>query len=227
MATSGTKTFDPNSTEIAEEAYERIGTELRTGYNIETARRSMNFLLAEWANEGINLWTVAENSITLTESDATETLSASLIDITSAVLRRDSTDIAIERVSREEWLNIPNKSEESRPTQWYLDRQVTPILNLWPTPENSTDIFKYFGTFRLDDVTGPLQNIQIPFRFLEAFTAGLAARLCIKASVNSQEMMMRIPILSADYELKLRMAKEEDRDKSSFIVRPDLSGYSV
>ena len=130
MATSGTTTFELNVTDYIEEAFERCGLEVRTGYDVQTAKRSLNLMLAEWANRGINQWTVEQTTQALTKGTANYSLGTNTIDILSAVVRRDGTDFGLNRVSRDDYLNIPNKSTEARVSQFFVDRQIEPVLKV-------------------------------------------------------------------------------------------------
>ena len=165
MATSGTKTFALDTGEVIEEAYELAGLEARTGYDAATARRSLNIMFADWSNRGINIWTIAEVSLTLTEGTASYTLNSYDIDVLEAVIRRTvnstQTDYQMSRIGRMEYLNIPNKTTEARPTEFFVDRQATPVLKLWPTPENSTDIFVSYRIQRIDDVSASAQDQEV------------------------------------------------------------------
>jgi hypothetical protein len=149
--------------------------------------------------------------------DADLTLSADTIDILSVVVRRDNTDYGIQRLSRDDYINIPNKTQQARPSQWFLDRQITPVLKLWPVPENSTDQIVYDRLVRLDDADSPTNTIQIPFRFYPALAAGLAYYIAIKKAPD------RIPVLKALYEEEMQRAMDEDRDRASFNVVPSLA----
>ena len=136
MATSGSTNFEPNVTEFVEEAYERCGLELRTGYDLKTAKRSINLMLAEWANRGLNQWTIDQATQTVTEGTTEYTLNANIIDILDVVVRRTindtQTDISMSRIGRSEYLNIPNKETKSRPSQFFLDKSNIPVLKIWP-----------------------------------------------------------------------------------------------
>jgi hypothetical protein len=217
MAVSGSKDFELDVADYVEEAFERCGKEMRTGYDLKTAKRSMNLLFADWANRGLNQWTIQQVTTTLTQGDADLTLSADTIDILSVVVRRDNTDYGIQRLSRDDYINIPNKTQQSRPSQWFLDRQITPVLKLWPVPENSTDQIVYDRLVRLDDADSPTNTIQIPFRFYPALAAGLAYYIAIKKAPD------RIPVLKALYEEEMQRAMDEDRDRASFNVVPSLA----
>jgi hypothetical protein len=246
MALSGSKNFEPDVAEYIEEAFERCGIELRTGYDARTARRSLNLLFADWANRGLNLWTVAEvtqtvasgvteyplGTITLTvaasgsftigetitggssavtasvitkptattmtitvpsgtftasetitgsSSAATTTVSSvpslenvqSSVDILSAVVRRDSTDISINRIGRDDYLRIPDKTTTGRAIQYYVDRLITPVYRIWPAPENNTDQIIYDRIVRIDDADASVNTVEVPWRFYPCLAAGL------------------------------------------------------
>ena len=221
MAVSGSKNFELNVTEYIEEAFERCGLEVRTGYDLRTAKRSLNLLLADWANRGLNQWTITQTTVTAVSGTATQTLDADTIDILSAVVRRSSTDYSIARLSRDEYLNVPVKTQTGRPSQFFLDRQVTPVLKVWPTPENSTDQFIFDRLVRIDDAATPINTMQVPFRFYPCLAAGLAYYLSVKKAPN------RIQFLKAIYEEELERAMTEDRYRASFKVAPSLEYYRV
>lgn len=287
MAFSGSKNFEPDVAEYVEEAFERCGLELRTGYDARTARRSLNFLFADWANRGLNRWTikqltqtvaaditeyplgtitlsvaasgsftiaetitggtsaatasvitkptatsmtitvpsgtfVASETITGSSSSATTTVSEapslvdtqSSIDILSAVVRRSSQDIAIQRLSRDDYLNIPNKTTTGRPIQFYVDRQITPVIKIWPAPENSTDEIIYDRLVRIDDADTSVNTMQVPFRFYPCLAAGLAYYISLKRAPD------RVQLLKTIYEEEFIRAADEDRDRASLTLVP-------
>jgi hypothetical protein len=147
MTTSSSTDFEPNVAEFVEEAFERCGLELRTGYDLKTAKRSINLMLAEWANRGLNQWTVEQATQTVTQGTINYTLTSNIIDILDCSLRRTSDgttiDLQMSRIGRSEFLNIPNKASQARPSQFFFDKSITPVLNIWPAPENSTDILVF------------------------------------------------------------------------------------
>ena len=218
MATSGTKTFALDTGEVIEEAYELAGLEARTGYDAATARRSLNIMFADWSNRGINIWTIAEVSLTLTEGTASYTLNSYDIDVLEAVIRRTvnstQTDYQMSRIGRMEYLNIPNKTTEARPTEFFVDRQATPVLKLWPTPENSTDIFVSYRIQRIDDVSASAQDQEVPSRFIPPMVSGLAYYLSLKKSPERAPMLLQI------YEQDLRRAQDEDSGRASLHLVP-------
>jgi hypothetical protein len=219
MAVSGSVNFELDVAEYVEEAFERCGLEVRTGYDLTTARRSLNLMLAEWANRGLNQWTIAQRTQALTSGTRTYALSEDVIDILSAVVTRSSTDFALTRVSRDDDLNIPSKATTGRPTQFFLDRQVTPSLRIWPTPENSTDVIVYNALTRIDDGDAPVNTMDVPFRFYPCLAAGLAYYISLKRAPNRTQM------LKAIYEEEFERAMGEDRDRSSFTVTPEYAYF--
>ena len=289
MATSGSTNFELDVSDYIEEAFERCGLEIRTGYDLKTAKRSMNLLLADWANRGLNQWTIKQSSITvaadITEypggtltmtvgdsssfsvsetitggtsaatasvtnlpsatsmaitiptgtftsgetltggtSAATTTLSAAVdltdvqatIDILSLVVKRGDNSYAAARLSRDGYITIPNKTETGRPSQFFLDRQITPNLKIWPAPENSTDTLIFDRLYRIDDGDDFTNTLGVPFRFYPALAAGLAYYIALKRAPD------RIQILKPLYEEEMERAMTEDRDRASFNVVPSL-----
>ena len=165
MALSGSSDYELAVDEYIEEAFERCGLEIRTGYDLKTAKRSLNLLFSDWANRGLNQWTIEQKTQALTEDDGEYSLGTDVIDILSMVVRRSSTNYNVTRVSRSEFLSIPNKTTSGRPTQFFLDRQITPNLKLWPLPENSTDVLYYDASTRIQDADTMQNTIEVPFRF--------------------------------------------------------------
>ena len=294
MAVSGSKDFEPNVAEYVEEAFERCGLEFRTGYDSATARRSLNFLFADWANRGLNRWTIEQVSQTLADgiseypvgtitatvgasgslsvgetitggtsavtasiitkptsttvtltvpsgtftsgetitggtSGASTTISASpslvdtqaTIDILSGVVRRSGSDLSVTRISRDDYLSIATKTTAGRPTQFYVNRQITPTVQVWPEPENSTDIFIYDRLVRIDDADTAVDTVQVPFRFYPCLAAGLAYYIALKKSPE------RVQLLKGLYEEEFIRAAEEDRDKASLNLVPSYTFVSA
>tara|TARA_R100001129_G_scaffold185528_2_gene174033 strand:+ start:5469 stop:6137 length:669 start_codon:yes stop_codon:yes gene_type:complete len=221
MATSGSTDFELDVTEYIEEAFERCGLEVRTGYDLKTARRSLNLMLADWANRGLNQWTIEQKTQALTQGDGEYSLGTDIIDILSVVVRRDGTDFSLLRLSRDEFLTIPNKTTQSRPNQFFLDRQVTPNLKIWPLPENSTDVLVYDALTRIQDADTYINTMEVPFRFYPCLAAGLAYYLSVKRAPE------RVQLLKSIYEEEFERAATEDRDRSSFNVVPKYEYYRV
>ena len=224
MALSGSTDFEPNVAEFIEEAFERCGLELRTGYDLKTARRSINLMLAEWANRGLNQWTIKQETVTVVKSQNNYTLNANIVDVLDCSLRRTvsgtTTDLQMSRVSRSEYLNIPNKATESRPSQYFLDKLNTPVLKIWPAPENSTDILVFNKIVRMDDADKATNTLDMPFRFYPCFAAGLAYYISIKKAPDRAGMLKQM------YEEEFERAMSQDEDRASFRVAPYLrNGY--
>jgi len=233
MAVSGTKTFELDVADYIEEAFERCGIEIRTGYDQRTARRSLNLLLAEWANRGLNQWTIEKETITVTPTGGVDgggvsyTLSASTIDIISAIVRNQDgvgtssqADLTVDRVSREYYLNIPNKLTEGRPVQYFVDRQITPVLYVWPKP-NTTYYMVVDKLVRMDDAGAGVNTLQVPFRFYPCLAAGLAYYIAMKKAPE------RVQLLKAVYEEEFERAAGEDRDRASLTLAPVQNFYRV
>ena len=219
MATSSSTNFELDVADYIEEAFERCGLEVRTGYDMKTAKRSLNLMLAEWANRGLNQWTIVQRTQALTQGTQEYALATDTIDILSLVVRRSDTDFALQRVSRDQFLNIPTKTTQSRPTQFFLDRQVTPNLKVWPTPENSTDTLVFDVLTRMDVADTFTNTLDMPFRFFPCLAAGLAYYISIKRAPN------RAQLLKAMYEEEFERAMTEDRDRASFNVVPQYEYF--
>lgn len=214
MATSGSTDFELDVSDYIEEAFERCGLEVRTGYDLKSAKRSLNLMLAEWANRGLNQWTIVQRTQALTQGTGNYALNNDVIDVLSVIVRRSGTDYSLDRLSRDEYLSIPNKTTEGRANQFFLDRQVTPELKLWPVPENSTDVVIYDALTRMDDADTFINTMDMPFRFYPCLAAGLAYYIAVKRAPN------RVQLLKAIYEEEFERAATEDRDRSSFNVVP-------
>ena len=230
MATSGTTAFNLDLSEIVEEAFERCGAELRTGYDLRTARRSLNLLFAEWANRGVNMWTIDQGSITLVPGTATYDLPSDTVDLMEHVIRTGSgnastqADLNITRISVSTYATIPNKLTQARPIQVYIDR-VSPIPNItvWPVPDSSqTYTFVYWRLRRIEDAGNGVNTMDVPFRFLPCMIAGLAAYLSLKVPGGLERNQM----LQAQYDSAWDLAAGEDREKAAvrFVPRQQFIG---
>ena len=221
MALSGSTDFEPNVTEFIEEAFERCGLELRTGYDLKTAKRSINLMLAEWANRGLNQLTIELATQTVTEGTNSYPLNANVIDLLDMVVRRTInstvTDTSIGRISRSEYLNIPTKSTEGRPSQFFFDKLTTPAIKVWPTPENSTDVLVFNKLVRMDDADTAINTMDMPFRFYPCFAAGLAYYISVKKAPEKSGMLKQM------YEEEFERASSTDEDRASFRIRPYIS----
>lgn len=221
MATSGSRDFDLDVAEIIEEAYERCGLEVRTGYDARTARRSLNLMFAEWANRGLNLWTVKQATQALTQGTATYSFSTDYTDLLEVVVRRSGTDFELDRMSRSEYLNVPNKTTQGRPSQYFYNRQNTPEVTLWPVPENSTDTLVYYYVQRIEDADALVNTTDAPFRFLPCIVAGLAYYLALKKAPE------RVQLLKTVYEEEFQRAADEDEDRVALKLQPSMQYLRV
>ena len=223
MAVSGTYNFNLDIDEVIQEATEMIGGENTLGHEPASARRSINLMLKDWQNRGILLWSTSVSSVTVAASVTAYSLGSSTVDALEVVLGRDDTDIQLTRISPEEYLLIPNKTQTGRPMQFSIRRGISnPTMSLWPIPENSTDILKMEVISELQDVDKSAeQNADLPKRFLPPLTCGLAYYMSMKRpGVEGQ----RIQMLKANYEELLGRAMEEDRERASLYILPKL-GY--
>jgi hypothetical protein len=219
MTTSGTTAFNLDLTECVEEAFERCGAELRTGYDLKTARRSLNLLFAAWANQGINLWTVEQGSITLVAGTATYDLPADTVDLLEHVIRTGAgvastqADLNITRISVSTYATIPNKLTQARPIQVYINRQSPiPNITVWPVPDaGTTYTFVYWRLRRIQDAGSGVNTMDVPFRFLPCMVAGLAYYLSMKLP----GALDRMQVLKAQYDESWENAASEDRDRAA------------
>lgn len=223
MATSGTTAFNPDLGEIIEEAFERAGMEMRTGYHIRTARRSLNFLMADWANKGFNLWTVAEQEIAVTPLDATYNLPSDCVDVIEHVVRKTvgavQTDTNLRRITVNGWANLPNKSQTGTPTQIYVERKLAPQITLWPVPDQAMTVVVWYLRRIQDAGNGVAPTLDIPFRFYNAMAWGLAYHLAFK---NPKEAGRSPEEIKPNYDEAFALAAEEDRERVSLFIAPNL-----
>jgi hypothetical protein len=230
VTTSGTNAFNLDLNDIIEEAFERCGVEVRTGYEHRTARRSLNLLTIEWANRGINLWTIEQGSIPMVQGQIVYTLPVDTIDLLDQVIRTQTgvnqTDINISRISVSTYATIPNKNTQGRPIQVWIDRQsgateptgvAAPEIYVWPTPDQSNFYtFVYWRLRRIQDAGTGTSTQDIPFRMLTCLVAGLAYYLSLKIP----EAANRIEMLKMAYEEQWLLASSEDREKASLRLAP-------
>ena len=218
MATSSSRDFDLDVAELIEEAYERCGLEIRTGYDAKTARRSLNLMFADWANRGLNLWTVKQATLSITSGTAEYTLlDNTVVDLLEVVLRNSSnTDFTLTQMSRGEYLKIPNKANSGQPSQYFFDRQITPKITLWSTPDTSYTLVFYYVR-RIEDADALVNTTDAPFRFLPCMAAGLAYYIAIKKAPD------RIQILKTLYEEEFQRAAAEDANSTPLKLTPSTS----
>jgi hypothetical protein len=230
VTTSGITTFNLDLADIIEEAYERCGVEVRTGYELRTARRSLNLLIIEWANRGINLWTIEQGAVVLSPGVITYPLPVDTVDLLDHVIRtgtgQQQTDINISRISMPTYATIPNKNTTGRPIQVWVDRQSgattpdgvnVPTINVWPAPDNSLlYTFVYWRLRRIQNAGNGVTTQDIPFRFLPCMIAGLAYHLAMKIP----EALPRLEMLKMAYEEQWQLAADEDRETAPLRLVP-------
>ena len=230
MATSESFNFTLDLGEIIEEAYERAGLELRSGYDYKTARRSLDLLMLEWQNRGLNLWTVKNASHTLTAGTAAYGLSAERIEIIEASLRTDvgdssnQSDLTMERISAVQYSHLTNKLTQGRPLQFYVERSPSNItINMWPVPDSQeTYTFVYYYLERIEDSGKPASNnMDVPDRYLPCLVSGLAYNIALKRP----ESVQLVPVLKEIYEEQWNMVSDAFREKAALYVTP--GGYNI
>jgi hypothetical protein len=229
MTTSGTSAFNLDLTEIVEEAFERVGSELRTGYDLKTARRSLNLMFADWANRGVNMWTFEQGSINLVPGQATYPLPTDTVDLLEHVIRTGAgsastqADLTITRISVSTYATIPNKLQQARPIQVWIERLNTPRITVWPVPDNSQPYtFVYWRMKRIQDAGNGVNTMDMPFRFIPCMVAGLAYYLALKVPGGAD----RMGVLKQQYDEAWQLASDEDREKASvrFVPRQMFIG---
>jgi hypothetical protein len=219
MAVSGTTAFNLDLTELVEDAFERAGSELRSGYDLKTARRSLNLMFADWANRGLNMWTFEQGTINLIPGQATYDLPSDTVDLLEHVIRTGAgnastqADLTITRISISTYATIPNKLQQARPIQiWIERRQEIPRVTVWPVPDNtSTYQLVYWRLRRIDDAGTGVNTMDVPFRFIPCMVAGLAYYLALKLPNGAP----RMDILKQQYDEAWQLASEEDREKAA------------
>jgi hypothetical protein len=231
VTTSGTQSFNLDLSNLIEEAFERAGAELRTGYDFRTARRSLNLLTIEWANRGINLWTIEQGEIAMVQGQIVYNLPVDTIDLLDMVIRTqtgvEQTDINISRISVSTYATIPNKNAQGRPIQVWVNRQSGatepgtgidyPTINVWPAPDQSNFYtFVYWRLKRIQDAGNGTTTQDIPFRMLPCLVAGLAYYLAMKIP----DALPRLEMLKMSYEEQWLLASSEDREKASLRLAP-------
>lgn len=226
MTTSGTTAFSLDFTEIVEEAYERAGSESRSGYDLRTAKRSLQLMLSGWSNLGINLWTIDSGTIPLVAGTATYVLPTDTVDLIDHVIRTGAgvastqADLTCTRISSSTYATIPNKLSTGRPLQIWIQRLIAPQVTIWPVPDTSTTYsLVYWRLRRLQDAGNGSNTADVPFRFLPALVAGLAYHIALKVPGGLE----RVPMLQEQYSAALDLAMQEDREKSTMRAVPRVA----
>jgi len=222
MATSGTTTFELDIHDIIEEAYERVGVESRNGYDLKTAARSLDLMMREWQNRGINFWTISAKTESVAANDTSSTLDTDTIDVLDAVWRTgtgtDQNDRTMTRISVSEWSAIANKNQTGSPTLFWVNRlSAAPVAYLWPIPDTA-GTFAYWALRQIEDTSRYSNTMDVPVRFNTAMVAGLAYYLAMK----TPSAIERLPDLATEYERQFSLAAEEDRERASLWLTPDM-----
>jgi hypothetical protein len=229
MATSGSKNFELDVADYVEEAFERCGIELRTGYDLKTATRSLNLMLAEWSNRGLNQWSIKEKTVAMVEDTTTynvdSTNGTAAIDVLDVFIREtigsEATDLPMSRLSRAEYSHITTKSTTGKPNQFFVNKQLTPTISVWPAPDKNSTYTIYMNVLtRMDDADAGANTLDMPFRFYPCLAAGLAYYISLKKAPDRTQM------LKALYEDEFARALAQDEDRSSFNISPNLRSYN-
>jgi hypothetical protein len=223
MATSGTTSFDLSIDEIIEDAYERIGMRINSGHDIKSARRSLNILFSEWGNRGVHLWKVALNEVALVAGQANYTVPTNVSDVLEAYISNASgtpgtttNDLTLSKIDRSAYAALPNKGVQGQPSQYYVDRQTTPVIYLYQTPDLSTYTYlKYYSINRIEDAGAYTNTADVSYRFIPCMISGLAYYLAMKRSPE------RMEILKMSYEDEMKRALEEDGSRTSLFITPE------
>jgi len=229
MATSGSKDFELDVADYVEEAFERCGIELRTGYDLKTATRSLNLMLAEWSNRGLNQWSTKEKTVAMVKDTTTynvdSTNGTAAIDVLDVFIREtigsEATDLPMSRLSRAEYSHITTKSTTGKPNQFFVNKQLTPTISVWPAPDKNSTYTIYMNVLtRMDDADAGANTLDMPFRFYPCLAAGLAYYISLKKAPDRTQM------LKALYEDEFARALAQDEDRSSFNISPNLRSYN-
>jgi len=230
MATSGSRDFELDVADYVEEAFERCGLELRTGYDLQTAQRSLNLMLAEWANRGLNQWTINQKTISAVKDTIVYTIDTtdptSVIDVLDVFVREtvqgSVTDIPLSKLSRAEYAHIATKSTTGKPNQYFVDKQISPTISIYPAPDkNSAYVLHLNVLSRMEDADAGANTMDVPFRFFPCLAAGLAYYMALKRAPE------KVPLLKQLYEEEFERALSQDQARASFRVAPDLTIYRI
>jgi hypothetical protein len=230
MATSGSKDFELDVADYVEEAFERCGLELRTGYDLKTAQRSLNLMLAEWANRGLNQWTINQKTISAVLNTIQYTIDSvnptSVIDVLDVFVRETvqgtTTDIPLSKLSRAEYAHISTKTTTGKPNQYFVDKQISPTITVWPAPDKNSAYTLHLNVLsRMDDADAGANTVEVPFRFYPCLAAGLAYYMALKKAPE------KVPLLKQLYEEEFERALSQDQARASFRVAPDLTIYRI
>jgi hypothetical protein len=223
MATSGTTAFNLDIDEIIQEGYQRCGVRTNSGYDLKSARTSLNLLFAEWGNRGIHLWKVDLNEVTLVSGQAEYSVASNVSDVLEAFVSSTLTasdnantqDVALTKIDRSAYSALPNKLSTGQPSQYYVERQITPKIYLYQTPDlNTYTALKFYVIKRIEDAGAYTNQADVAYRFLPCMAAGLGYYLSMK--INPQLVQQNKMI----YEDELKRALDEDGQRTSTYITP-------
>jgi len=221
MATSGTTTFNLDIDDVIEESFERCGIRNTKGYDLKSSRRSLNLLFSEWGNRGIHLWKVELKNQLLTAGTITYSTPTDCSDVleayvsTSESITSSTQDVSLTKIDRSAYAALPNKGQTGQPSQYYVDRQITPTISLYLAPDTITYTYlKYYYIQRIQDAGAYTNQTDLPYRFLPCMVSGLAFYLSQKYAPE------RIQALKLLYEDELERALQEDGQRTSLYITP-------
>ena len=221
MATSGTTSFDLDIVDIIEEAYERCGVRTNSGQDLKSARRSLDIMFSEWGNRGVHLWKVELKEQQLTAGTSTYDAPSNANDVLEAYVSTttgtttSTNDVSLTKISRSEYAALPNKGSQGQPSQYYVDRQTTPKITLYQSPDASTYThLKYYYLKRIEDSGAYTNQADVVFRFIPCMVSGLAYYLSMKKNPN---LVQQNKLL---YEDELQRALTEDGQRTSVYITP-------
>lgn len=226
MTTSGTYTYNPGLGELTLYAFNLCGvrnTEVLQEHMF-TARTAANLMLANWANQGVNLWAVDLVTVPLVKGQTTYTVDSNTVMILDAYVTTTngtlSTDRVILPISRTEYSSYPNKEQQGFPTTYWFDRLINPTVTIWPVPDGTQTTLKYYRVRQVQDSN--LQNaqtVEIPYLWMDAFAFGLAARL---AQIWKPELVMALkPQAMEAYQI----AASQNVEYAQQYISPQIQGY--
>ena len=221
MAVSGTYDFNLDIDQVIQEASEMIGGENTLGHEPESARRSINLMLKDWQNRGVLLWSTSTTAVTVVASTTSYSLDSSTINALEVVIGRSDTDVKLTRITPEEFMLIPNKTQTGKPNQYFVNKQITPTISVWPAPDKSSTYTVVMNVLtRMDDSDSATNTMEVPFRFYPCLTAGLAYYISMKRAPE------RTAMLKSMYEEEFTRALSQDEDRASFRISPDIRSYN-
>tara|TARA_R100000700_G_C3124345_1_gene112081 strand:- start:5 stop:700 length:696 start_codon:yes stop_codon:yes gene_type:complete len=223
MATSGTTSFNLNIDDIIQEGYQRCAITTTSGYDLKSARRSLDLLFAEWGNRGIHLWKVELNENAMVSGQAEYSVASDVSDVLEAFVSSTATasdnantqDISLTKIDRSAYAALPNKLATGQPSQYYVERKTTPKIYLYQAPDlNTYTTLKYYVIKRIEDAGAYTNDADVVYRFLPCMCAGIAYYLSMKVA---PQMVQQNKLI---YEDELKRALDEDGQRTSVYLSP-------